>query len=99
MWQTLVVRALGGIGQVTVSQSLSCWMPRSIGVAAALGPKQRRQELAVKEVKGRVASSRTWRVSHITGLPLHCLLAPNPHAHLKSFDNWPTSLVGGEKRH
>ena len=38
-------------------------------------------------------------VSHIMGLPLHCLLAPNPHSHLKSFDNWPTSLVGRERWH
>jgi len=64
-----------------------CWgcgvRSHSIGVAAVLGPNQRRQELAVKEVRGRFVYSHTWRVSHITGLPSRCLLAPNPQAHLK----------------
>jgi hypothetical protein len=78
---------------VAVGRRVGCRIRlRSIGMSTVLDPKQCRQELAVKGVKGSFASSRTWRVSRITCLPSRCLLAPNPHAHLKSFGNWPKSI-------
>ena len=44
-----------------------------------------------------VVISHTWWISHTVGLPSKFLCTPNPHAHPKSFEIWPTSLVEGER--